>query len=55
MAAATEDLKTGTVSMTSTVKKYNIPKSTLTDHMNNNHMLACGRLKTLTLLGIINN
>ncbi len=48
LAAALDDMKTGTVSLNTTAKKYDIPKSTLSDHLNNKHILACGRPPRLT-------
>lgn len=48
LAAAIEDVKGGTVSLNSSAKKYNIPKSTLSEHLNNKHTLAHGRPTRLT-------
>ena len=39
LAAAVEDMKNGSASLTSTAKKYGIPKSILSNHLNGTQMV----------------
>ena len=48
LAAAIEDIKSGRVSLNSAAKRHNIPKSTLSEHLNNKHTQAHGRPTRLT-------